>query len=373
MKIGVLTSSRADFGIYTPLLKELSEDSYFKLHLIAFGTHLSSKHGATIEEIRATNLGEIHEVRTLVKDGSPVDIAHSYVDVVAKFAEFWNQHSFDLVLCLGDRYEMSAAIQASIPYGVKLAHFHGGETTLGAIDNIYRHQISLVAKYHFTAAEPFSKKLTELLDHGNTSRIITTGSMSLANLTKEPILSLDDFLQKFRISTSEFVLCTIHPETVGFEKNEQYAKETYSTLKELSTKIHLVINYPNADTNGNLFRNELAKLQEENANVTMIESFGKIGYFSAMKYARFLLGNSSSGIIEAASFNKMVINIGERQAGRLRSKNTIDVPFDKGEIIDAFSELMQTNCEYSGENVYVKNDTLAIIINALRKIGNGEL
>ena len=163
MKIGVLTSSRADYGIYLPLLNELKTDSFFELEIIAFGTHLSNEHGLTVKDIEKDRYNTIHKISSLIEDDSPKGIAISYANTVLKFSKFWNENHFDLVLCLGDRFEMSAAVQASIPFNVKLAHIHGGETTLGAIDNIYRHQITLASNLHFVSSNNNMKKAEQLI------------------------------------------------------------------------------------------------------------------------------------------------------------------------------------------------------------------
>ena len=210
MKLGVLTSSRADFGIYTPLLRDLSVDPAFD---IAFGTHLSERHGLTVTEIESKAFGKLHTIKTKVEDSSSSDIAKSYADVATKFASFWDTNTYDLVLCLGDRYEMNAAIQAGIPYNVLFGHFHGGEQTLGAIDNIYRHQITLASKYHFTSTEAYKNRVEELIDV-NTDNVFNVGSLSLSGLEKESILDRDNLLKKFNIPSQPYILATFHPETV---------------------------------------------------------------------------------------------------------------------------------------------------------------
>ena len=176
MKIGVLTSSRADYGIYLPLLNELKKDIFFDLEIIAFGTHLSERHGLTLSDIIKDGYDTIHEITSLVEDDSEKGIVISYGNTVLEFSNFWSTQKFDLVFCLGDRFEMSAAVQASIPFGVKLAHIHGGETTLGAIDNIYRHQISLASKYHFVSTNDNMQKVEQLI--GSSNLIYDVGSLS---------------------------------------------------------------------------------------------------------------------------------------------------------------------------------------------------
>jgi GDP/UDP-N,N'-diacetylbacillosamine 2-epimerase (hydrolysing) len=177
MKIGVLTSSRADYGIYLTLLNKIKKDNYFELEIIAFGTHLSKSHGFTLNEIEKDKYSKIHCITSFISNDDEQGIATSYALTSLKFADFWEHNKFDLVFCLGDRFEMSAAVQAGIPFNVKFAHIHGGETTLGAIDNIYRHQITLASNLHFTAGQLFSDRVVELIRRNK--NVYTVGSLIL--------------------------------------------------------------------------------------------------------------------------------------------------------------------------------------------------
>ncbi len=371
MKIGILTSSRADFGIYTPLLKELVRDSYFEIDIIAFGTHLSPEHGLTIKEIRSYFPENITELRTQIDGTDQHSVALSYADTVNVFSRFWGQSDHDLILCLGDRYEMNAAVQASIPYGIKLGHFHGGEKTLGAFDNIYRHQITLASTYHFTATEDFSACVREKLDDSH-KYVFAVGSLSLADMLEIPFLSREEFHKRYELPEKKIILCTFHPETVNSEFNPHFSKEMYLALSTLPDNIHLLISMPNADTHGMLYRSRLEQLKIHRPTfVTLVESFGKVNYFSAMKHSSLLLGNSSSGIIEAASFGKYAINVGDRQKGRVQSGNIIDVAFDSQRITDAVNTFMHAPKAFTGENKYVKTNTISNVVDILKSIGNG--
>jgi GDP/UDP-N,N'-diacetylbacillosamine 2-epimerase (hydrolysing) len=365
MRIGVLTSSRADYGIYQPLLKRLKEDSYFNLEVIAFGTHLSKSHGFTLLEIEKDNYQKIHCISSLISNDDEQGIATSYALTTMKFANFWNENKFNLVLCLGDRFEMSAAIQAAIPFNVKFAHLHGGETTLGAIDDIYRNQITLASCMHFTTNDFFSKKICQLI--GKNDNIYTVGSLSLNDIEQYKPIDKNVFYLKFNIPIDkDFALVTFHPETVNSSLNRQYALEMKSALSKLTTKLYLVITMPNADTMGSIFRSEFEKLKSEfPEHVLCIENFGKENYFSAMYYAKVLVGNTSSGIIEAASFGKYVVNVGERQKGRLQSENIINAPFNKKAIIDAIDQAL-LNDSYTGLNIYYIQDSADLIIKQIK-------
>lgn len=364
MKIGVLTSSRADYGIYLPLLNKLKNDDFFEIELIVFGTHLSREHGYTISDIKKDSYKKIHEIKSLTEDDSKKGIVISYGNTVSEFAEFWKNNIYDLVFSLGDRFEMSAAVQSSIPFGIKLAHIHGGETTLGAIDNIYRHQITLASDIHFVTTADNKVKVKNL--KGNSEKIYDVGSLSLNNIDKfKPIEKLI-FLEKFKIPNDPFALVTFHPETVSTDDNLLYVKEMKNALTLLSEKINIIITMPNADTLGSLYRNELKDLKIKNpGTVFLIENFGKINYFNAMYYAAILIGNTSSGIIEAASFNKYVVNVGNRQKGRSCGENVYNVSFKSNDIINISYNLLNKN-NFNGPNIYFKENPAQKIIEILK-------
>lgn len=364
MKIGILTSSRADYGIYLPLLKQLKEDDYFDLEIIAFGTHLSKSHGYTLTDIKNDNYKCIHTISSLISNDDEQTIASSYGLTVIKFANFWQTNKYDLVFCLGDRFEMSAAVQAGIPFGVKFAHLHGGETTLGAIDNIYRHQITHASTIHFTATNQFTEKVSQLI--GSSENIHTVGSLSLDGIENFIPLDKDLFFNKFKIPKQDFALITFHPETIDSNSNNFYALEMRKALKELSKKLYLVITMPNADTTGSIFRNEIEILKNEIPNqVLCVENFGKENYFNAMYYSKILIGNTSSGILEAASFSKYVINVGDRQKGRLQSDNCINTEFSKEKIVSATEKALKIN-KFEGVNIYYKKGASLLITNKIK-------
>lgn len=364
MNIGILTSSRADYGIYLPLLNKLKEDNFFNLEIIAFGTHLSKSHGYTLTEIQKDNYNYIHTISSLISNDDEQSIAASYGLTVLKFADFWRLNKYDLVFCLGDRFEMSAAVQAGIPFCIKFAHIHGGETTLGAIDNIYRHQISHVSVLHFTATEKFREKVIQLT--GISDNVFTVGSLSLDGIENFKPIGKQLFFDKFKIPNQDFALITFHPETINTEMNEQFAKEMRTALSQVASKLFLVITMPNADTMGSVYRKEIELLKKEfPEQVLCIENFGKDNYFSAMYYAKILIGNTSSGILEAASFGKYVVNVGDRQKGRAQSKNCIDTAFIKEEISNAIYKALALKT-FEGENIYCQSATVQQIIDKLK-------
>lgn len=364
MKIGILTSSRADYGIYKPLLDNLKNDDFFQLEIISFGTHLSIAYGYTVSDIINDDYKVIHEVCKLGNDDSQKGIVQSYGTTILKFSEFWNKNKYDIVLCLGDRFEMSAAVQASIPFNVNLAHIHGGETTLGAIDNIYRHQISLASNYHLVSTELNKNKVIELT--GTKKNIHNVGSLSLSEIENFKPVNKNILFSNFKIEDAPFVLVTFHPETIAIEKNNKFSIEMRKALEYLSNSINIVITMPNADTLGSAFRKQLLILQERQpSKICLVENFGKENYFSVIHYSEFLIGNTSSGIIEAASFGKYVLNIGDRQKGRSQSKNTFNALFTKNDIVKNALKIFNLGT-YKGENIYYKKDSSKLIIEILK-------
>jgi GDP/UDP-N,N'-diacetylbacillosamine 2-epimerase (hydrolysing) len=366
VKIGVLTSSRADYGIYKPLLQKMKEDANFDLEIIAFGMHLSKKHGYTINEILADKYQRIHKVCSIYGKDDKEGISKTYAKTALEFSKFWSKNTYDLVICLGDRFEMSAAVQAGIPHEIKFVHIHGGETTKGSIDNIYRHQLTLASSVHLTSTDQYKKKVTEIL--GNSKNIFSVGSISLDDIKEFKPINKEQFHKQHKIPLSEFALVTFHPETINSDNNFSHCVQIEKALEQLAEDIHLVITMPNADTLGSEIRKSILKLRSlKKDKCTVVENFGKDNYFNAMKYCKFLIGNSSSGIIEAASFNKYVVNVGRRQEGRAQSQNVLNSKFDHRDIISKSLTVKKLGL-YKGENIYYKRNVVKKIINIISKL-----
>ncbi len=367
-RIAVLTSSRADYGIYLPLLRQLKSDPFFSLQLIVFGTHLSPQHGYTLEAIQRDGFTADYQIESILAADTPNAIATSMALTSLKFAEFWNTNrsNFDLVFCLGDRYEMFAAVSAGIPYRIPFAHLHGGETTLGAIDNVFRDALTHASCLHFVSCDQHAQRVAQLT--ASNENIYTIGSLSLDNLKAMPLLSTAEFYDLFQVDlTHPTVLVTVHPETVSYDKNECYASEIVKALSQL-VDYQVLITLPNADTSSLVIRTSLLNLQKEQPHrVRCVENLGVKGYFSAMKQCSFLLGNTSSGIIEAASFGKWVVNVGDRQKGRFQSQNVRNVPFDSQLVLDAIRSLPLPN-DFTGTNIYFKENAALQLCNVLKQL-----
>ncbi len=366
-KIGVLTSSRADYGIYKPLLHVLSKDPKIMLKLIVFGSHLLSKaKNNSLDEILKDNYGEVKKVQGIACTNFPEEIVYSYGLCIMNFSKFWSKNSFDLVIAMGDRFEMSASIQSTIPFEIKVAHIHGGETTIGAIDNIYRHQISLASKLHFVSTEKYKNRLVEIL--GSKKNIYNFGALSISDLEIKKLKPWEKVCTEFKIPNKPFILVTFHPETVNFKNIPNHIIELEKVFEKLCLDYNLIITGVNQDTNNNLFSDFYKRIKlKANDKIFLIESFGKKNYFSAIKNCLFLLGNSSSGIIEAASFQKYVINVGNRQNGRSMGKNIINVNFKAEEILDSVKNLKFKINKLNISNIYYKPNTTKKIFKVIKK------
>lgn len=322
----ILTSSRADFGIYEPLIKLLSEAKEINTTIVAFGTHLSELYGFSIQHIKKTGIEIIAEFNTAPNDDTPASISNSMALTIQSMTEVWKNQHIDLLLALGDRYEMFAAVASAMPFNIKVAHIHGGETTLGAIDNAFRHSITHMSDLHFTASEDYYNRVVELT--GSSNGVYNTGSLSIDSLSTLDFLTREELFDQYGINFNQpVILITLHPETRNLDKNSNFATEVINALSTQSAT-QQVITMPNADTSGLIIREKLNLYAKQNKNVTLVENFGSRAYLSIMKHASLILGNSSSGFIEAAYFPRWVVNIGDRQKGRIRTPNIIDVPFE---------------------------------------------
>lgn len=301
IKIGILTSSRADFGIYSPLIKRLYEDPFFEIEIIAFGTHLKKEYGRTINEIFNLGYPVKHQIETEVSNKNAKDIATSIGSTTSLFSMFWNNNKFDLVFALGDRYEMFAAVSAASPFNIKIAHIHGGETTLGAIDNAYRHSISLMSTYIFVSTDEYKKRAQQIIE--NKEFVFNVGALSIDNLMTQDLFSIAEFKNHFKIDLSKpSILCTFHPETISFKMNEIYINELIGAFEILKEKYQIIITMPNSDTMGYIIREKLIKFANSYSEIKLIESFGMKGYFTCMKNCNIMIGNTSSGFVEASFF-----------------------------------------------------------------------
>jgi GDP/UDP-N,N'-diacetylbacillosamine 2-epimerase (hydrolysing) len=363
VKIAVLTSSRADFGIYLPLLHALASDPFFEFSIIAFGSHLSPAFGMTIDRITAEGFEVAYRIPVIPDDDSPAAIATAMGKTMEAFAEVWIKETFDLVFALGDRFEMFAAVASGVPFNIRFAHIHGGETTKGAIDDAFRHSITHMSQLHFTCTEVYRQRVAEL--KGSDENVFNTGALSMDYLHSVKLLSKEAFRQQFGIDLNQpTILCTFHPETVSYENNLHSTDELITALGSLED-YQIVITMPNADTTGLMIRKKLNGFGTGKNRVHLVENFGSLAYLSCMKYCKMLVGNTSSGFLDASFFPKWVINLGNRQQGRIITPNIINCPWVAADITAAVNRVAASG-EPSPITIYGDGNTASQIIKILK-------
>lgn len=363
MKIKLLTSSRADYSIYTPLLKLLAKERVFDVEIIAFGSHLSTKYGLTVNAILKDGFATVKQIETLIDGESALSVSTGMGHTTKQFAKFWNENKTDLIICLGDRYEMFAAVASSVPFNIPIAHLHGGETTLGAMDECFRHSITIMSKYHFTSAKPYAKKVEKLI--GSAKNVYSVGALAIDTIKNFKPLSSSEFENQFGFKLQKPVLCTYHPVTKQKDDGLSELKALTKVLEK--EKGQVLVTMPNSDNSGNHIRLIWKQLAERNKNIVLVESLGLKGYYTALSSCKFCIGNSSSGIIEAASFGKYVINIGDRQKGRISGKNVKHCKGTTAEINKAVKKVVKLKSP-GFKNVYGDGSAAKKVISILKKI-----
>lgn len=349
LKIAVLSCGRSDFSIYLPLLKKLKADSFIDLNIIAFGTHVSEFYGNTVKSFYKYGFDVEYELESIVLGDSPESISSSMGLTTTKFSSIWAKDKYDLIVVLGDRYEMFSAISASVPFNIPVAHLHGGETTKGAIDDKFRHCITSMSELHFVTTNNHAERVKQIL--GEDRHIHNVGAPALDNLHEVEYQTKREFNEQWDIDLDQStVLVTFHPETVALEKNLEYVSELCQAMDQIDKQF--VITLPNNDTLGTEVRAKIiAFSQKDPQKYHVVEALGTVSYYTCMKYCEYLLGNSSSGIIEAASFSKYVINIGDRQKGRDSGENIFHIPAQKDEILDTAKKIEELDT-FDGSNIY---------------------
>lgn len=323
-KISAVTTSRADYGILRPVLKCIHEDPELELSLLASGTHLLKSFGLTVEEIEHDGFEVAHRVEMLLSSGTPEATAISMGLATMGFARVYAQSRPDILLVLGDRFEMHAAALAALPATIPVAHIHGGEITAGAIDESLRHSITKLSHLHFVSTEKHAQRVIQLGEEP--WRVTVSGSPTLDNVLDHEDLPIAELEEIAGIPLPErgFLVMTFHPATVEWEEAGKQADDLFAALDQFEFPV--LISLPNADPGGVDLRHQTLAAVESRANWNAVENMGTRAYFSALGRAAAMVGNSSSGLIEAPSFGLPTVNIGPRQQGRVRGKNVIDVP-----------------------------------------------
>ncbi|MBT3391965.1 MAG: UDP-N-acetylglucosamine 2-epimerase (hydrolyzing) [Chloroflexi bacterium] len=366
--IGVVTVGRSDYGIYVPLLHQIQADPELRLHLIVAGMHLSPEFGMTVQQIRADGFRIDEQIEMSLSSDTPEGVAKTIGLGMIGFSQAFARSRPDILIVLGDRFEMHAAALAALPFKIPVAHIHGGEITQGAIDDALRHSMTKLSHLHFVSTQEYARRVIQLGEEP--WRVTVSGAPGLDNLRHIQLLTREELFAQFGIPYDEinFLVVTYHPVTLEYEHAEWQTAELLAALKIVNLPV--VFSQPNADTGGRVIARMLADFVDAHSNAYMIHNLGTQGYFSMMAHAAAMVGNSSSGIIEAASFELPVVNLGTRQAGRVRGANVIDVEYPREAVLDGIRLALspQFRADLRGmKNPYREGEAAQIIIAALKK------
>lgn len=332
--IAIVTGTRAEYGLLKPLIELVHNDSELCLELLVTGSHLSANHGDTWREIERDGFRITRKIEILQVSDSFVGVCKAMGLAHISFAEIFDLIRPDFVVILGDRYEMLAIASTALMANIPIAHIHGGELTYGAIDDSIRHSITKMSSLHFTASEQYRKRVIQMGEQPST--VFNVGALGIDSINNLKLLSkreLEDMLG-IKLKSINFII-TFHPETKNLLPVKEQLNELLLALDE-QEDVFMLFTGANADSSGNEINNVLKHYAASRPeNCAFFSSLGQLRYLSCLRHFNMIIGNSSSGIIESPSFKIPVVNIGDRQIGRLMSKNIINCKINYEDISNA--------------------------------------
>ena len=372
-KICVVTSSRADYGLLRFLIHKIEKSSFFDLQLVVSGSHLSKIHGHTLNEIIQDNITITQKIETISKTNTKEDIANNVGNTIKKMTNAFSSLKPDMVLLLGDRYEIFSTAIASAFLNIPIAHIHGGELTEGAIDDVLRHSITKLAHIHFTSTKIYKKRVIQMGEQPKS--VFNVGSLGVDNLNKLKLVDIETLQKNLDFQfKSKNIMVTYHPVSL----NENPADGINILLNALKNfkEIGIIFTYPNADILSTKIIENILNFERNNDNVKVFSNLGQIKYFSCLKYCDGVVGNSSSGIIEAPSLKTWTINIGSRQKGRVKAPSVFDVKTNKKEIVNKLNFFLNEKKSFSKinfKNPFFKKNTVDMIFKDLVKFSKEKI
>ena len=367
-KICVVTGSRAEYGLLYWVMHNIRDANDLTLQLVVTGMHLSSEFGLTYQQIEKDGFLISRKAEILVSSDTPAGIAKSMGLGMIEFGTIFESLQPNIILMLGDRFELLAAASAALVGAMPIAHIHGGETTEGAFDEAIRHSISKMSHLHFTAAEVYRRRVIQLGEHPDT--VFNVGAPGLENIKKLELLDRSTLEEAIRLELGErSVLVTWHPVTLEPGRSRRDFQTLLNTLDEVKN-LKLIFTKPNADTEGRVIGHMIDDYVSSHPDKAVAHtSLGQLLYLSAVKHVDGVVGNSSSGIIEAPSLKTGTINIGDRQRGRVRATSVIDCKPDENSIKCGLKKLFSDQFRErltDIENPYGSGDVSTKIVEKLR-------
>ncbi len=348
-KICVITGSRAEYGLLKNLLFLIKKEKLFKLQLLVTGTHLSKKHGLTVNNIIKDQLNVKNKVDLKLKKDDASSIANSMSNGLSKFVKIFEKNKPDLIILLGDRYEIFITCVAATLCRLPIAHIHGGEITKSLVDEAFRHSISKMSHLHFTATNEYKKRVIQMGEQPKNVHCV--GGLGVDNINFSNLYSKSELEKKLKIKfLKKIIIVTYHPETLKKKSSLLNLKNLFNALKTLRDTT-IIFTMPNFDMESLVIYDLISNFILTRKNCYLFKSLGQKKYFSCLKYSDFMIGNSSSGLLEMPSFKKFSINIGERQSGRIKAKSVIDCRPKTKDIVKAINFSLNSNNKNKIKNV----------------------
>jgi len=338
MKICFISGSRADYGLLSNLMKFFKNDKKYNLQIIVTGSHLSKMHGLTYNEIEKDKFKITKKIKLNIDKKKSENISESISIGIKQFSISYKNLKPDLIVLLGDRYEIFSACCAANISQIPICHLHGGELTRGSIDDTFRHSMTKMSQFHFVSHKEYSKRVRQLGE--DPKKIYVVGGFGVDLIKKVKLLSKKNLEKKLNIQFGKKnILVTYHPETINGSKNKKDFKELLKALETLKqTKI--IFTRANADKDGRLINSMIDKFVKKNKDISYVfSSMGYKNYLSTLKFIDICLGNSSSGLLEVPTFKKITINIGDRQKDRIKASSVFDVRPKANLIIKMIKEI----------------------------------
>ena len=359
-KICVVTGTKAEYGLLSRLIRMINESERTQLQLIATNMHLSPTYGETYKEIEADGF-KIDRKIPIIEEGKNDTVAtlKSMAKAVAGFADAYNELKPNMIVVLGDRYEILAAAIAALIEKIPIAHIHGGEVTEGAYDDAIRHSITKMSHLHFPSIEPYRKRIIQMGE--DPERVFAVGAIGVENIKRIPLLSKEETEQSIGFALDKnTILVTYHPVTLGPDSMKRDIDDFISVLDD-NKYLRIIFTMPNSDNGSEVIVDAIYKFVSNNKNrAVAFKSLGLKRYLSVMKEVGAVVGNSSSGIVEVPSFGVPTLNIGDRQKGRLAAESVVNCGSDKDSIRDGLSKVLSTEFQdfcKTVENPYGKENT----------------
>ena len=363
-KVSVVTATRAEYGILTPLIRALNKDEDIDLQLIVTGTHLSDKYGRTENEIIKDGFEIFKRIPILEAGNTAYDISLTMANAIKGFAEYFRDEKPQIVFILGDRTEMLGVAAAAMNERVPIAHIHGGEITEGAVDDCVRHALTKMSYLHFASTEEYKKRIIQMGE--SPDRVFNVGALSTENILNLPLISEKELRESIGIPEDmDYSAVTFHPVTFEVESAKEQI-EALCDAMDANNDVFYLITMANADNGGDIVNKILNDFAMEHSNAKMVSSLGMVRYLSAVKYAKFVLGNSSSGIIEAPVLGTPTVNIGDRQKGRIMAESIINCEPDLRSISEAIKKAIAT--EHKPSFIYGDGKTSQLILQKIKKL-----